>query len=354
MPAMKAFALAAAALALVPSPAGPRIALPSDDAGRIAFPRDHGNHPDAAVEWWYYTGHLQDAARREYGFQLTFFRAGELHLAHFAWTDVAAGRFTYDEKSHLGLPGIATSEVGRLEVVNEDWSVRGQGGTHHLHTAGRGWELDLALRPVKPPVLHGDAGLSRKGPGSDDYSHYVSITRLHASGTWRRGERREAMTGSAWFDHEWGPGALPEGASGWDWFGVQLDDGSELMLYRIRGADGQATSFSSGTYVPASGAPVRVPWSGVRLTATGEWTSPKTRARYPSGWRIRIDPLRLDLAIDPLVKDQELTTERSTGVTYWEGTCRVSGTASGKPVSGRAYAELTGYAGKDVPGSSLR
>src|SRR5262249_21800509 len=316
--------------------------------GDVTFPRDHGNHPDAAVEWWYYTGHLQDAARREYGFQLTFFRAGELHLAHFAWTDAAAGRFAWEEKSHLGLPGMAEAAPGRLDVTNEDWFAREENGAHRLHAAGRGWELELVLRPRLPPVLHGGTGYSRKGPGRNDYSHYVSIPRFEAEGSLRRGERRESLTGTAWFDHEWGPGVLPEGASGWDWFGIQLDDGSDLMLYRIRGIDGRATAFSSGTFVPVSGGPVTLKWSGVRLDGTGEWTSPETRARYPSGWRIAVDPLRLDLTIDPVLKDQELTTERSTGVTYWEGACRVRGTSGGKPVSGRAYAELTGYAGRDV------
>jgi predicted secreted hydrolase len=332
--------------------AGLALALLPPAAGDITFPRDHGNHPDAAVEWWYYTGHLQDAARREYGFQLTFFRAGDLHLAHFAWTDAAAGRFSWEEKSHLGLPGMAESATGRLDVSNEDWFAREESGADRLRAAGRGWELELVLRPRKPPVLHGENALSRKGPGRNDYSHYVSIPRLEAAGSFRNGERGERLTGTAWFDHEWGAGALPEGASGWDWFGIQLDDGSDLMLYRMRDATGRATPFSSGTFSPASGPPVPVRWSEVRLAATGEWASPKTRARYPSGWRIAIDPLHLDLTIDPLLKDQELTTERSTGVTYWEGACRVRGTSAGKPITGRAYAELTGYAGKDVPGAS--
>ena len=323
-------------------------------ASALSFPADHGNHPDAAVEWWYYTGHLTDAQKREYGFQLTFFRAGDLHLAHFAWTDAAAGRFTFEEKSHLGLPGIAESQTGRLDVSNEDWSARDQGGAHRLHAAGRGWEVDLVLRPVKAPVLQGEGGLSRKGPGEKDYSHYVSLTRLEAAGSRRTGQRGEAMTGTAWFDHEWGPGALPEGASGWDWFALQLGDGSELMLYRIRGRDGRATPYSSGVFVPASGLPRPVRWADVRFTATGEWVSPKTRARYPSGWRIGVPSLGLDAGVEPILKDQELTTERSTGVTYWEGDCAVRGTLRGRPISGRAYAELTGYAGPDVPGAAGR
>ena len=320
------------------------------DQGPLSFPRDHGSHPEAAVEWWYYTGHLTDAQEREYGFQLTFFRAGQLHLAHFAWTDAAGRTFRYEEKAHLGLPGIAAAEVGRLKVSNEDWSAEESGGAHRLHAAGRDWELELSLAPGKPPVANGSGGLSRKGAGENEYSHYVSITRLAASGRLRQGDRTLRLSGSAWFDHEWGPGALPAGARGWDWFAIQLSDGSELMLYRIRGADGRATAFSSGTFVPERGAPASVAWDGVRLTETKAWTSPRTKARYPAGWEIAVDPLRLSVAIEPLVSDQELVTEKSTGVTYWEGACKVAGTREGRPVTGRAYAELTGYAGRDVPG----
>ena len=316
----------------------------------LSFPRDHGSHPEAAVEWWYYTGHLTDAARNAYGFQLTFFRVGELHLAHLAWTDGSAGTFLYEEKAHLGLPGIASAQVGRLAVSNEDWFAEESGGVHRLRAGGRDWELRLTLRAAKPPVLHGPAGISRKGPGESEYSHYVSITRLEAVGELRQPARRRELTGTAWFDHEWGPGALPAGAQGWDWFGVQLSDGSDLMLYRLRATDGLATPFSAGTFVPEKGPPVPVPWSDVRLSETKTWVSPHTRARYPAGWEIAVGSLDLRLALAPLVSDQELRTEKSTGVTYWEGACRVSGSRAGRPVSGHAYAELTGYAGRDVPG----
>jgi predicted secreted hydrolase len=320
------------------------------DRSPLSFPSDHGSHPEAPVEWWYYTGHLTDAEYREYGFQLTFFRAGELHLAHFAWTDAAGKTFRYEEKAHLGLQGIASAEVGRLKVSNEDWSAEESGGTHRLHAAGQGWELDLSLTAAKAPVANGPGGLSRKGPGEKEYSHYVSITRLAASARMRQANRDLRLSGTAWFDHEWGPGALPAEARGWDWFAVQLSDGSELMLYRIRRADGRATPFSSGTFVPSRGAPVPVGWDGVRLTETKSWTSPRTKARYPAGWEIAVDSLRLSLAIEPLVPDQELVTEKSTGVTYWEGACRATGSREGRPVTGQAYAELTGYAGRDVPG----
>lgn len=318
--------------------------------GDLSFPRDHGSHPVAAVEWWYYTGHLSDAAGRPYGFQLTFFRAGDLHFAHFAWTDVTGRSFRYEEKAHLGLPGIASSDSGRLRVAIEDWSAEERDGVHSLRASGPEGDLELSLRASKPPVLQGENGLARKGPGEREYSRYVSITRMSAAGWLQRKGARVALRGAAWFDHEWGPGALPKDARGWDWFAVQLSDGSELMLYRLRDAGGRATRFSAGMFVPASGAPTPVRWSDVRFEETRRWTSPRTRASYPAAWRIGVEPLGLSLSVEPLLADQELVTEKSTGVTYWEGACRVSGSRGGRPVDGRAYAELTGYAGRDVPG----
>jgi predicted secreted hydrolase len=319
------------------------------DRSDISFPRDNGSHPDAAIEWWYYTGHLKDAGGREYGFQLTFFRAREFHLAHFAWSDVARKEFRYEEKSHLGLPGIAGAEVGHLAVSNENWSAEesaGSGGTHRLHAAGRGWELSLILRLAKPPVLNGAKGVSRKGPGANEYSRYVSVTRLEASGQMHNGSVTSPLTGTAWYDHEWGPGGLPADVAGWDWFALQLDDGSDLMLYRMRDKAGRATPFSSGTFVARDGSARSVRWSDIAFSEQAAWKSPRTGARYPAKWRIGVRPLGLDVTISPLLPDQELVTEESTGVTYWEGTCRVDGSRQGHPVTGRAYAELTGYAGR--------
>jgi predicted secreted hydrolase len=321
-------------------------------AAPLSFPRDHGAHPDATIEWWYWTGHLTGTGGAEYGFQLTFFRLRDLHLAHFAWTDVARRSFRYAEKVHLALPGIAGASPDGLDVFNEDWSAReGDGGGVRLRAAAKEiGDLALVLRPERPPVLHGPGGISRKGAGPNEFSHYVSITRLAASGTLRRDGRSEPLTGTAWFDHEWGPGAMPADAAGWDWFALQLSDGSDLMLYRMRGADGTATPFSSGTFVPREGAPVPISWSDVRLAPRSAWTSPRTRARYPSVWSLSVPSIGLETTITPLVADQELVTEKSTGVTYWEGACRVAGTKGGRSIDGRAYVEMTGYAGLDVPG----
>ncbi|HTR02334.1 MAG TPA: lipocalin-like domain-containing protein [Thermoanaerobaculia bacterium] len=321
-------------------------------SGPIEFPRDHGAHADAALEWWYYTGHLQAPDGRAFGFQLTFFRARELYLAHFAWTDAARGTFTYDEKAHLGLPGIAGASASGLDVSNEDWFAREENGVVHLSARAREvGELDLRLTPSKPPVLHGEAGLSKKGPGENEYSRYVSITRFAAAGTLVGGGRTTALSGTAWFDHEWGPGALPAGTSGWDWFAFQLSDGSDLMLYRMRRAGNAASPFSAGTFVPADGtAPKPIAWSDVTLVPKSAWASPRSHAVYPAVWSVAVRSLDLAVTVTPLVADQELVTGKSTGVTYWEGACRVDGTRGGRPVGGRAYVEMTGYAGRDVPG----
>ena len=321
------------------------------DRSPFSFPRDHGSHADAAIEWWYYTGHLTDERKREYGFQVTFFRLRDLDLAHFAWTDVATKTFRYEEKSHLALPGIAETAEDRLAVTNEDWSAEaGPDGTHHLKARGRDWELDLNLKPSKPPVGNGPGGISRKGPGENEYSHYVSITRLESRGRFRDRGSAGSLSGTAWFDHEWGPGALPKEAVGWDWFALQLSDSTELMLYRMRDRSGHATPFSAGTYVDERGTGEPVAWKDVALTELARWKSPKTGASYPARWQIAVASAGLDVTIEPLVADQELVTEQSTGVIYWEGTCKVDGSRNGRPVGGRAYVELTGYARRDVPG----
>ena len=318
--------------------------------GGLEFPKDHGAHTDTALEWWYWTGHLKGDGGREYGFLLVFFRLREFHLAHFAWTDVSGKTFRFDEKAHLGLPGIAGARTGGLDVVNEDWSAKDSGGVQRLRAGSDGAELALDLTPEKAPVVHGEGGISRKGPGANEYSHYVSITRLRARGARTVGGKTEALSGTAWFDHEWGPGALPAEAAGWDWFSVALDDGSELMLYRMRRADGSATPASSGTFVPARGAPGRISWPDVSLEPLTEWTSPRSGARYPSGWKLAIRSIGLAATVRPLLADQELVTGKSTGVTYWEGACSVEGTRAGRALRGRAYVELTGYKNRDVPG----
>jgi predicted secreted hydrolase len=311
-------------------------------------------HPDSKAEWWYYTGHLQTSSRREYGFELTFFRArlsdgDDLDAAHFALTDVANGTFTWAEKMHRPFPGIAGADPSRLAVFEEDWDARAEGQTHVLRARMPEGAIALRLSPVKPLVRNGAGGISRKGPRPDEYSNYFSIPRLSVSGTLSRGGAAEPVTGLAWFDHEFGPGGLPEDLAGWDWFAIQLSDDTELMLYRLRAKSGTDSPFSQGTFVAADGRAFVLRAGDFAVEPRGRWRSPRTGATYPSGWRVRVPSRAIDVSVAPQVLGQELVTNRSTRVTYWEGACTVAGLSGGRTVSGRSYVELTGYAGRDLP-----
>ena len=340
-----------------------------DPKATPVFPRDHGAHDGARVEWWYVTGHLVDGAGRRSGFQVTFFRTGladepkgartsaftprDLHLAHFARTDVAGRAFRYAERTHRDGPGGASARTTHLDVANEDWRLTELGGKLYLRASDRagGVEetLTLLLTPEKPPVLHGDNGLSRKAPEADAVSRYVSFTRLRAEGWTTRGADARSVTGSAWMDHEWGSGAIGKGTRGWDWFSLQLDDGRDLMLYLLRGEDGEPTLHSSGTLVDEAGRATPLSAGDLSVEETARWTSPRSKGTYPARWVLRIAKAGLELEVVPLLADQELVTDRSTRVTYWEGACDVRAPGSGRSV-GRAYVELTGYTGKGALG----
>jgi predicted secreted hydrolase len=365
-----ALVAALAFLATASPAAGPDRFRPLDPKAVVSFPRDHGAHDDARVEWWYVTGHLADGEGRRSGFQLTFFRTGivdepkgtrssafaprDLHLAHFARTDVDAKTFHFAERVHRDGPGGAFARTTHLDVANEDWRLTELGGNLYLHAsarfAGKVETLTLLLTPEKPPVLHGENGLSRKAPEPDAVSRYVSFTRLSATGWLTRGEEARAVTGSAWMDHEWGTGAIGEGTTGWDWFSVQLDDGRDLMLYLLRGPDGTRTLHSSGTLVDREGRATPLAPADFSVEATDRWTSPRSKGTYPARWILKVPKAGLALEIVPLLADQELVTDRSTRVTYWEGACEVRPAPGTSSPAGRAYVELTGYAGKGALG----
>ena len=343
--------------------AGSRFRTP-DSATPLSFPRDHGSHDDARVEWWYVTGHLMTDSGRRLGYQLTFFRTGlldepraertsrlaarDLFLAHFALTDVSAGTFRFAERIHRSGLGAAEAREDRLAVVNEEWSLEEIAGRFLLHARDGDDGISLLLEPEKPLVRHGTNGLSRKGAEPEAVSRYVSFTRLRTSGWLSRGDRSEAVTGSSWLDHEWGSGSIGKGAPGWDWFAIQLADGRDLMLYRIRAKEGAGSPFSSGTLIGKNGTPRALSPDDFSIEATATWKSPRSGGVYPARWRIRVPGAALDLDVVPLVSDQELVTEKSTRVTYWEGACTVS-SPEGR-LSGRAYVELTGYAGEGALG----
>lgn len=327
------------------------------------FPRDHGSHDEFRTEWWYYTGHLSAQNGRRFGFQATFFRRAmgpdqsatlpsrwairHLYLAHFAVSDIDGKQFVFSEKiSREGL-GKAGAETGRLRVWIDRWiaeTTKEEPLTHRVRAEQDGVAVELALHPLKRPIIHGRAGVSRKGEEVGQASHYYSLTRMATEGRVTIDGEIFQVTGTSWMDHEFGSADLSEDLVGWDWFSLQLDDRSELMVYLLRRGDGSPAPASSGTVVFPDGRSEMLARDGVDVTVRSHWTSPTSGARYPAAWHIVCPSLGLDVDVTPLLADQELATRRSTQVTYWEGAVRIAGMSNGRSVTGQGYVELTGYA----------
>jgi predicted secreted hydrolase len=332
----------------------------------FAFPDDHGPHPGYRTEWWYYTGNAATAAGRRFGFQLTFFRlaqaaeapprasawgASDVYMAHFAVTDVAQGRFHPAVRFARGALGLAGATAQPFRVWTDDWSVEGEGAAAfpmRLRAAAGKVDLDMLLVEGKPVVLHGERGLSRKSSEEGNASYYYSFTRMPIRGTIGVGAERFTVTGSAWMDREWSTSALGPDQVGWDWFALQLSDGRDLMIYRLRRRDGSIDPFSAGTIVGADGGARQLYAAEVIVEPIAWWTSPRGGTRYPAGWRLRIPREALALEVIPLVADQEIAEP----VRYWEGAVRVQGKAGSRAVEGQGYVELVGYADSGRPGGA--
>lgn len=339
--------LSVAAVAAPPvSPTAWREALPGY---HYNFPRDHFDHPDFRTEWWYYTGNLYDNGGRRFGFELVFFRQGErrtapgapsvnpsawrvddLYLAHAALTDVAGNHFYSTERLNRAGPGIAGISFDQRRVWNGNWSAAWQGESQHLTAIAPDFQLALSLTPRKPFVIQGENGVSQKAEGRGKASHYVSFPRLGVAGDVIVSGQKRAVTGTAWMDHEWFTHQLQAGQVGWDWFSVQLENNTELMLFQLRHPDGSLDPYSSGTFIDASGHPHHLDSKSFRLTPLEKWK------RYPIHWKIEVPSLNLQLDCRAAVDAQELGT--GTGATYWEGAVNYSGSAKGV-----GYLEMTGY-----------
>jgi len=304
----------------------------------VTFPKDEAPHDDL-TEWWYYTGHLASADGRRWGFELVTFQIQRAtlqpyYVAHFAVTDRQRGMFHYEERQTQGAQA-QPPEGFALDVAG--WQMRGLLGDDRLQAAMAGYGVDLRLTTRRPPVLH-DGGLVTFGPAGDSY--YYSRTRMEVAGTIDDRGERVPVTGLAWFDKQWGNFLVMGG--GWDWFSMQLDDGSDLMLNLIRDPAGQ-TTIAYGTYVAPDGAFRHLTAGQFEVSALGTWSSPATGITYPSGWRATVREPALDLRITPVILDQELDTRRSTSLAYWEGAQTIVGTANGRPIAGQGYVELVGY-----------
>jgi len=317
----------------------------------LQFPRDFGAHPDYRTEWWYATGWLTTTDGKQLGFQVTFFRSRphiddanpsrfapkQLIFAHAAIADPETGHLLHDQRAARAGFGLAQADEGDTNVKLDDWLLIRASETYTAHIRSREFILDLKLTPTQPVLLQGDNGYSRKGALPAQASHYYSHPHLRVTGTVTRKGAAQSVNGTAWLDHEWSTAVLDRNAAGWDWTGINLDDGGALMLFRIRGKDG-TTLWAGGTLRQSDGRLSRYSHDVVQFDARRRWRSPRTNAEYPVAMRIHAGDVTLDL--EPLMDDQELDSRASTGAVYWEGA--VTAKRDGKIV-GRGYLELTGY-----------
>jgi predicted secreted hydrolase len=295
---------------------------------RMQFPRDHGAHPEFRIEWWYVTGWLAADRNRPLGFQITFFRVRpefdsanpsafaprQILLAHAALSDPRHGRLRHDERAARAALGLAGASEETTSVWVDDWRLDLSGDLYESKIVARDFALDLKFEAGTPPLPQGENGLSRKGHRPEEASYYYSRPQLRVTGA----VDARPVTGAAWLDHEWSSQYLAPEAAGWDWCGINLDDGGSLMAFRVRDRQG-------GTHF----APPGVSFKPLRW-----WKSPRTGVSYPVSMQAN------DLTLEPLMDDQELDARASTGTIYWEGA--VSALRSGRPV-GKGYLELTGY-----------
>ena len=329
----------------------------ADDAlppRKLAFPRDHGAHPELRTEWWYITGHVE-AAGRVFGFQVTFFRsrvdaaqqmrsrfaARQLLFAHAAVTDVQGKKLWHDQRIARAGFGIAEASEQDAALVLQDWSLRREGETWVAKLPAADFALDLRCTPTQPVLLQGAQGLSRKGPDAAQASYYYSLPQLAVSGQLALRGVRHAVAGKAWLDHEWSEALLHPEAVGWDWIGMNLDDGSALTAFRLRRKDG-GTLWDGGSFRSAKGDLYIASPGETQFNPQRKWTSPASNATYPVEWILRTpaDFYRVRAVVD----NQELDSRASTGAIYWEGLAELID--SNGRVVGRGYLEMTGYASR--------
>jgi predicted secreted hydrolase len=330
------------------------------------FPKDHGSHPGYRTEWWYYTGNLLAESGDRYGYQLTFFRSQispsgatknwprppsawrtqQIFVGHAAVSDISKKRHRQAEliaREALGMAGATQKTAGTAIFIN-NWSAKIGADSHILEAVTDDFSIDLTLQPAKPPVLHGQAGYSRKGSTPERASCYYSLPRLKTEGALTIGAKTIPLRGLSWMDHEFSTAPLEPGIIGWDWFSLQLSDQTEIMLFLLRNEEGRFSPASSGTFIDVSGKPRHLTKDDFRVDVLDSWKSPRSQALYPVHWRLTVFPLAIQLTAQANISDQEMQTQTTTGVTYWEGSIAINGSVGKYPVKGSGYVELTGYA----------
>jgi predicted secreted hydrolase len=321
----------------------------------LVFPADYGSHPEYRTEWWYITGWLKTRGGESLGFQVTFFRARpelkgdnpsaftprQLIIAHAAISDPRRGRLWQDQRIERAGFGLADARVGDTDVWVGPWRLeRAADRTYTAHVAGEEFSFDLDFKETQALLLNGIHGVSRKGPSPQSASYYYSLPHLAVAGSITRAGRSDEVTGEAWFDHEWSSEYLDPEAVGWDWIGIDLDDGGALMAFEIRGAHGEPR-WTGGSLRSAGGQVQILTGAEVQFLPQRHWRSPRTGIDYPVQWLVTAGGRRFEL--QPLLDDQENDTRLSTGAIYWEGAVRAF---EGPRAVGRGYLELTGYGDK--------
>jgi predicted secreted hydrolase len=318
----------------------------------LTFPQDHGAHPAFRTEWWYITGWVKDAAGNEFGVQVTFFRSRprvqednpsafapkQLLFAHAALADPRLGTLRHDQRAAREGFGLAFAKVGNTDVRLDDWSLRLVGDTYTARIVSRAFEMTLQFKSTGPVLLEGDRGYSQKGPRASQASYYYSRPQLAVSGAITVGSMGSTVVGTAWLDHEWSSEYLAQAAAGWDWIGVNFDDGGALMAFRMRARDGGSAYWAGGTLRDAHGRMRILHPEQIAFVPMRRWRSVRTGVEYPVAMHVRAGEREIDLT--PLMDDQELDARMTTGTIYWEGAVRA---AQADMAIGRGYLELTGY-----------
>jgi predicted secreted hydrolase len=322
------------------------------------FPKDHFDHPDDQTEWWYYTGNLRSIEGRRFGFELTFFRQAiardtdgapwhirDLYMAHLALTDVSGRKFYHVERLNRAGPGISGVDAQRGLIWNGNWQAELLSDHHHLRAMAENFAIDFNLSSEKPPVIHGRNGVSQKAAGEEHASHYISFTRLLTTGSIELNGTVYRVEGTSWMDHEFFTNSMAPGESGWDWLSLQFEDGTELMLYRLRHSDGSVDPYSSATYIDGKGKSFYLSSKDFAMEPLGEvWKSSRNEAEYPIAWHVSIPSLSIEVDVSTPVKNQELSNR--IGPSYWEGAIDVKGRRTEASLQGVGYLEMTGYANK--------
>lgn len=327
---------------------------------KFIFPEDHGPHTGFRTEWWYFTGNLTSTDNMKFGYQFTIFRtslssdknfrtsewsSNQIYMAHFTITDISNDKFYFDERFSRDGNELAGAKTIPFKVWLEDWQITESENrtafdlpVMSVKTKTDKAEINLILESTKPLVLQGDEGLSRKGSQPGNASYYYSYTNLKTSGKIIIEGKEFTVSGNSWMDREWSTSALSEDQKGWDWFALQLEDSTEIMYYQMRKNDGSPDTFSKGVIVNKTGETDHVKKEDVELTVTDYWKSPSGE-KYPAGWKLKIPSRNIDLNIKPAVSDQLLNVT----IKYWEGSVKIDGTKNNSKITGRGYAELTGY-----------